>query len=44
MGSARDLVSRLLKNVSQEGIVSLSRGGLTVLDKPRLKRIAQGEK
>ena len=44
MGSAREVVSRLLKYFAQEGIVSLSRGGLTVLDKPRLKRIAQGEK
>lgn len=44
MGSAREVVSRLLKYFAQEGIVSLSRGGLTVLDKPRLKRIAQGSK
>ena len=44
MGSAREVVSRLLKYFAQEGIVSLSRGGVTVLDKPRLKRIAQGSK
>ena len=44
LGSAREVVSRLLKYFAQEGIVSLSRGGVTVLDKPRLKRIAQGSK
>lgn len=43
MGSAREVVSRLLKYFAQEGLVSLSRGGLTVLDKPRLQKIARGE-
>lgn len=41
MGSAREVVSRLLKYFAQEGLVSLSRGGLTVLDKPRLQKLAR---
>ena len=43
MGSAREVVSRLLKYFAQEGLVRLSRGGVTVLDKKRLQEIARGE-
>ena len=43
MGSAREVVSRMLKYFAQEGLVKLWRGGLTVLDKPRLQRLARGE-
>ncbi len=43
MGSAREVVSRLLKYFAQEGLVRLSRGGITVLDKKRLQEIARGE-
>lgn len=43
MGSAREVVSRMLKYFAQEGLVQLSRGGLTVLDKPRLQVLARGE-
>lgn len=43
MGSAREVVSRLLKYFSQERLVRLSRGGVTVLDKPRLLKLARGE-
>ena len=43
MGSAREVVSRMLKYFAQEGLVRLWRGGLTVLDKPRLQRLAAGE-
>ena len=32
MGSAREVVSRMMKYFAQEGIVSLSRGGLTAKD------------
>jgi len=39
LGSAREVVSRMLKYFSNEGIVSLSRGGITVLDKIKLKSI-----
>lgn len=41
MGSAREVVTRLLKYFAQEGLVSLWRGGLTVLDKPRLQKLAR---
>ena len=43
MGSAREVVSRMLKYFAQEGLVKLWRGGLTVLDKPRLQKMALGE-
>ena len=43
MGSAREVVSRMLKYFAQEGLVKLWRGGLTVLDKPRLQKMARGE-
>jgi len=39
IGSAREVVSRMLKYFSQEGIVELSRGGIKVLDKAKLKSI-----
>ena len=42
MGSAREVVSRLLKYFAQEGMVRLSRGGVTVLNKDRLRQLAQG--
>lgn len=40
MGSAREVVSRMLKYFSSEGYVELSRGGLTVTDSEALKRLA----
>ena len=43
MGSAREVVSRLLKYFAGEGIVQLHRGGVTVVDKRRLQKIANGE-
>ena len=43
MGSAREVVSRLLKYFAGEGIVKLYRGGVTVTDKDRLTKIAHGE-
>ena len=33
----------MLKYFAQEGLVKLWRGGLTVLDKPRLQKMALGE-
>ncbi|WMJ82980.1 Crp/Fnr family transcriptional regulator [Oscillospiraceae bacterium LTW-04] len=41
MGSAREVVSRMLKYFAQEGVVTLSRGGLRVIDKAKLRRLAQ---
>jgi CRP/FNR family transcriptional regulator len=40
MGSAREVVSRMLKYFSTEGIVSLSRGGIQLLDRGRLRALA----
>lgn len=41
MGSAREVVSRMLKYFADEGIVELSRGGIKVLDKKPLRDLAQ---
>lgn len=41
MGSAREVVSRMLKYFSSEGIVEVSRGGVKIIDKSRLRAIAQ---
>ena len=43
MGSAREVVSRMLKYFSTEGLVEVSRGGVRVLDKARLRTIADSE-
>ena len=40
MGSAREVVSRMLKYFSGEGIVEILRGGVRILDKARLRRLA----
>lgn len=39
LGSAREVVSRMLKYFSSEGYVVLSRGGITILDRKRLQKI-----
>jgi len=43
MSSAREVVSRMLKYFSTEGLVEVSRGGVKVLDMSRLKLIADKE-
>ena len=40
MGSAREVVSRMLKYFAKEGIVELHRGGVQILKKDRLREIA----
>lgn len=40
IGSAREVVSRLLKYMSREGIVSLSRGKITITDRQKVKAAA----
>ena len=40
MGSAREVVSRMVKYFATEGIIESSRGGIRVLDKPKLRKIA----
>ena len=39
MGSAREVVTRMLKYFSTEGIVELSRGGIKIKDKKRLRAL-----
>ncbi len=39
MGSAREVVSRMLKYFAGEGIAEISRGGVTILDKKRLREL-----
>ena len=41
MGSAREVVSRMLKYFASEDIVELHRGGLVITDKSRLRKLAQ---
>ncbi|MEY8338364.1 Crp/Fnr family transcriptional regulator [Lachnospiraceae bacterium 62-35] len=40
MGSAREVVSRMLKYFTSEGIVEVSRGGIKILDKKHLRKLA----
>ncbi len=40
MGSAREVVSRMLKYFSTEGMVELFRGGVKLTNKPKLRRLA----
>lgn len=39
MGSAREVVSRMLKYFAGEGIVALSRGGVKIIDKVKLRKL-----
>lgn len=43
MGSAREVVSRMLKYFAQEGWVRLYRGGVQVLDKKKMQQLARGQ-
>lgn len=40
MGSAREVVSRMLKYFVSEGLITSHRGAITLIDLPRLKKIA----
>ena len=40
MGSAREVVSRVLKYFAGEGLVEVSRGGIKIIDKKRLRKLA----
>ena len=39
MGSSREVVSRMLKYFASEGMVEVSRKGVKLLDKPRLRKL-----
>lgn len=43
IGSAREVVSRMLKYFEGEGIVRLHRGGVEILDKPALRKLTQAK-
>lgn len=40
LGSAREVVSRLLKDFQNDGLVRLGRGGVELLDLPALEALA----
>ena len=42
LGSVREVVSRMLKYFEGEGLVKLTRGGVELLDRPRLKVLSTG--
>lgn len=42
LGSAREVVTRMLKYFQTEGIVALSRGGVAIMNEGKLARLAQG--
>lgn len=44
LGSAREVVSRTLKSFEKDGLVSLSRGSITILDPQKLRRICRTQK
>jgi CRP/FNR family transcriptional regulator len=41
IGSAREVVSRMLKYFTSEGIVELSRGGIKIIDKKKLRKLTE---
>ena len=41
MGTAREVVTRMLKYFHEEGMVSLTRGGVTLHDRAKLTEMAQ---
>ena len=41
MGTAREVVTRMLKYFHEEGMVSLTRGGVTLMDRAKLSAMAQ---
>lgn len=43
MGSAREVVSRMLKYFANEGLVEVSRGGIRILDKKRLRKLTYAD-
>jgi CRP/FNR family transcriptional regulator len=41
IGSAREVVTRMLKYFASEGIVELSRGGIKIIDKQKLRKLTE---
>jgi CRP/FNR family transcriptional regulator len=42
LGSVREIVTRLLRGFSDQGLVRLTRGAIEVLDAVALRRVAEG--
>lgn len=42
LGSAREVVTRMLKYFQTEGVVALARGGVAITDEEKLARLAEG--
>ena len=42
LGSAREVISRLLKHFEHDGVVDLARGAVTIRDREGLRRLARG--
>ena len=42
LGSAREVISRLLKHFEHDGLVALARGAVTIQDRAGLRRVARG--
>ena len=40
-GSAREVVSRMLKRFAEDGIVEISRGKISILDEAKLRELAK---
>lgn len=43
LGSAREVISRMLKYFTGEGVISMFRGGLSILDEDALSQIAEAD-
>jgi len=43
LGSAREVISRLLKHFERDGLVALARGAVTIEDREGLRRVGQGQ-
>jgi CRP/FNR family transcriptional regulator len=42
LGSVREIVSRLLKTFAEQGLVSLGREEIEIVNPPSLRRLAEG--
>ena len=40
LGTAREVITRILKHLSSDGIIEVTRGGIVITDKKRLRKIA----
>lgn len=43
LGTAREVISRVLNDFQKRGLIAQSRGRITILDKPRLRALAESD-